>query len=534
MFATTAVPTSPLTYRLPAKNSSWRAYQKEAIRGVLRSFERGVDLAGLMMPTGTGKSVVAMSLAQHFIQHYERPDGEAVKVGILVSTKALQDQYKEDFGALVTDIRGMGNYACRALEAKEFPAEVQARFWPDKRFTPTCDQAPCLIGVECGRRQYMAVKSCDYFDAVGHARNASIVVSNYMYMLMTEWMQFDLLIMDESHSLVGQLDQVAKIEHPNLPSTLDGAKAWAQRKLDDLTGEQSIEGVRTRAKMQRLLAMHPAENWVYIPGDDYRNPAWAPIKLTTEAAQLAGAAKKIVMMSATLRKSDVEGLVLASGRDFTWNFTEYPSPFPAARRPLVHISTTPPMKVGFNMPVGERMRLFKLMEEIVAHRTGELGERGIVHSASYQWAADFLKYTRHKDRAYFPRRSKEVGETVRAFKEREGGAVLISPSVTTGLDFPMDACRYQIILKVPFPSRADPVLVEREKIDKKYGQKIALGTLAQALGRGVRSKEDECFTFVLDENLKWVLFSDKDASQWVRDAYQQVASYGEWRRRRGQ
>ena len=534
-FATLAIPKTPQSYGLPAKYAQWQQYQREAIKRVIASYSRDVAVAGLMMPTGTGKSVVAMSLAKHFIQHYEKPDGSPVRAGILVGTKFLQDQYAKDFPGMVADVRGMGNYPCHALKNMEFAPEIQARFWPSKLYDPTCDQAPCLVGIDCPRRQFMAMKSCEYFDAVGRARVAPIVVTNYLYYMLSSIGELDLLICDEAHALIAQLDQVARIEHKDMPPTLDKAKSWAQARLDDLHGEQTIEGIRERDRMHRILAINRPSNWVHIPGEKGRPGAWAPIRLTSEAGVLANAAKHILLMSATLRESDVKEFVDAVGdsrANVVWNYHQYPSPFSISKRPLIHVVPDPPMKVGFKMSPFEKRRLFQMVDEIIDGEAVALGQRGIVHSASYQWALDYLTYTKHKGIIYFPKHKDQLGPTVARFKLARGGAVLLSPSVTTGLDFPGDECRWQVILKVPFPSRADPLLVEREKLNKKHAQHVAVSTLSQALGRGVRSQSDECSTFVLDYNLKWVLFSDGDAPKWVKDAYRSVGSYQEWVRSR--
>jgi hypothetical protein len=40
---------------------------------------------------------------------------------------------------------------------------------------------------------------------------------------------------------------------------------------------------------------------------------------------------------------------------------------------------------------------------------------------------------------------------VATFKRRKAPAFLVSPSMTTGWDFPYDQCRWQIIAKVPIP-----------------------------------------------------------------------------------
>jgi Rad3-related DNA helicase len=84
-------------------------------------------------------------------------------------------------------------------------------------------------------------------------------------------------------------------------------------------------------------------------------------------------------------------------------------------------------------------------------------------------------------------------------------AVLVTPAATTGLDFPYDACEYQVIAKIPYPDMRSKVLRARMKVDQDYPSYLAMQTLVQSCGRGMRAEDDQCETFLVDGNAGWFL-----------------------------
>lgn len=515
----TKTPSSPLAYGIP--KPLWRPHQREAVEKTLTAIAGGTEVIGLGKPTGSGKTVVAMALARHFVKHYQREDGRPTRVVILVGTNTLFPMY-EDLGAI--GVKGMRHYPCLALAKHEFPAMMERQFNPSKLADPRCDLGPCLVGHHCTRRTFESADTCDYFTALKRYKQAAIGLTNYALHLLQPDDDIDLLICDEAHGIMSHLDSAAILEHPKMPSDWRAAKEWARDRLAAIVGVKTIEGIRERDKLARLIRVTNPDNWKYIPGSKRSSGAWAPVKLTDEADALMNKAKHVVLLSATLSESDVRDLVAVASRKRRWDFTEYPSPFPAYRRPLVHI---PMVSIKQGMSGADTRALFAAMDRIIEYYSGQ-GWKGIIHSASYQWGRDFMAATRFKALAHFPTTSKDVPAMLAKFKASPKG-FLLSPSVTTGLDFPMDECRYQIILKMPFPSKANPLVEARTLIDSSYGTKIALATLTQALGRGMRSVDDWCDTIILDKNLSWVLWSPTSGAQkWVKDAYRKAGSVEEW------
>ena len=76
--------------------------------------------------------------------------------------------------------------------------------------------------------------------------------------------------------------------------------------------------------------------------------------------------------------------------------------------------------------------------------------------------------------------------------------MLVGPSLVEGLSFDDDLCRFQIIMKVPYPSLADKFVAAKMKYDNQWYSNTTAISILQGVGRGVRNMSDWCVTFILD------------------------------------
>ena len=100
---------------------------------------------------------------------------------------------------------------------------------------------------------------------------------------------------------------------------------------------------------------------------------------------------------------------------------------------------------------------------------------------------------------YFHETADERSYILGKFKESKAPAMLVSPSMETGVDLPDDTCRVQFILKVPYLSLGDKQVKERLAIDRDWYISSTINRLVQASGRIVRSEDDWGRTYILDE-----------------------------------
>lgn len=99
-------------------------------------------------------------------------------------------------------------------------------------------------------------------------------------------------------------------------------------------------------------------------------------------------------------------------------------------------------------------------------------------------------------------------------------AILISPSVTEGLDLAEDLGRFSITVKVPFGNLGDDWIKTRMELSGEWYRRQAVYHVLQASGRVVRSSTDKGSTYILDENWQRLMNSSlKLIPEWWRDAY---------------
>jgi Rad3-related DNA helicase len=116
----------------------------------------------------------------------------------------------------------------------------------------------------------------------------------------------------------------------------------------------------------------------------------------------------------------------------------------------------------------------------------------------------------------------DTADRIATFRTKPG-AVLVSPSVTTGYDFPFGDCEYQIVCKVPFPDSRDPITAARTLVDPRYPSHLAMQALVQMVGRGMRAPTDQCETFIVDAHAHWFLSKHADlAPKWFRRAVRRL------------
>lgn len=469
----------------------------------------------------------------------------AGRVAVLTSTKGLQSQLVDDFGSIgLRDIRGMNNYVCHEMEKELLHGHQSA----------TCDEGPCRAGYKCE----LASSGCDYFNAQRTARESDALVTNYAY-----WMGIhaqkdddgaprqdlggrDWLVCDEAQDALDELGGHLAIDiglweierafpnhhAPDNSAPMSQWKQWAaaldthaQASISVLSSEIK-SGDKSRATLthyrelrdlqRRLHALTCAKGeWVHELSRDRRgrlgirfDPVW-PASYAEECLFLG--VDKVVLTSATIRPKTLELLGVANGK---FDFTEYKSGFPVDRRPFVWVPT---VRVRYDMDAG----LARLWAAKIGGIVRSQGQRkGVIHTVSYARAKYLLDYADFgRDTRIVFHESGGMRQAVEEFKSACPPAVLISPSVGTGFDFPGDECRYQIIGKVPFPDTRNKVMEARQKRDPDYFAYVAAQNLVQMAGRGMRSSDDWCQNFIVDDQWGW--FGKKYGHfmpQWFMDA----------------
>ncbi len=142
----------------------------------------------------------------------------------------------------------------------------------------------------------------------------------------------------------------------------------------------------------------------------------------------------------------------------------------------------------------------KMVQAVKAILAQHKNEKGIIHCHSYK-VANYLKRNIRSSRLLIhnsENRERMLEKHMRSKKP----SVLISPSMTEGVDLKGDLSRFQIICKVPYPYLGDKLV--RKKMNKwKWWYPLQTAkTIVQAVGRSVRSNDDTAVTYILDADFE--------------------------------
>lgn len=523
--------------KFPFKNP--RAGQIEITSRILDSFAEGYKFVFADCPTGSGKSAIAFTVAQMVESAY-----------YLAPQKFLQDQLVTDFGeegrhlgslSPMIDLKGRNSYPCpywdRALGDSGFnwgsePEVKKATYLSYAQKKYGCDHGQCKMEGK-SKLDYCIEEDafCPYYLRVCEALDAKICLMNYhSFLFQTSFSpnfgKRELLILDEAHQtedvllkfvefrISDRFFQTFGIRFPKLNTVEDYIKYFEEIDLTDKIRRkiaQAIMELDTKAqddwenaqlKYQMLQKSNP-EEWVCIWEEPksgvHRTITLKPIFINSFAQKyIFDKAEFILMMSATIlsRREMCEALgIEAKTKHFKMDST-----FPAKNRPLLYEPSGP---MSFKKKAETLPKLVKDVNRIC--RLYE-NERGIIHTHSFDIMnailADCDLDVRYR---LLHQLNPEFGGNKHALLKKHASdtnSVIIAPAMHEGLDLVDDLARFQVICKVPYPSKGDPQIAARMELSRGYYNWKTACKLIQSYGRIYRHKEDFGKTYILDEDFK--------------------------------
>lgn len=517
---------TPLDFGLPF--DSFRPLQLETACHIAASAKEFIILQA---PPGSGKSLLAATAARLMASGagLASDKGKAV---ITVGTKQLQEQYQETLG--IPTIMGRANFLCQRLNG-----------------AASCEFGPCTIDRGCSRESKWQI--CPYYKQKLQARTAPEAVLNIAYFLneanhVGMFSKNGFLILDEAHLLEQSLTQFIGIKFSqrgllNYGISLPRGKInfqvlsrWAEaalieanfrlrlqeERVEMIPGIPGASEVKSLTQLQGLIwRLHQLSAACVELGEwaIYREPTNLEVKPIHAARFTRGHifkhSKKKLLMSATIL--DWEDMATALGIPLEQvDWIELPATFPAENRPVNYWPVVKVKGQEIDLAAGKLALAIDSILKIFPQ------EKGVIHAVSHELTRKIVQRSKSKDRlVHHLTRPRE--EAINEFLTSSEPLVLISPSITIGLDLPDDTGRFQIIAKLQFPSLGDPIVQARLKLSDSWYAAQTARSLIQACGRAVRHKTDHAVSFILDQNFTW--FSKKYAHmipQWWRDSLYRI------------
>jgi Rad3-related DNA helicase len=525
-----------------------REAQAQALEKVARTIQEGKRFSILEMPTGSGKSPVSIAIGMAAAQE---PQVDKFQPGAHITTTQiiLQRQYMRDFESQgLREIKGKSNYMCCSF---------------DGGGVVDCGTAQTLHSEEeqCGTCTYKLARQ-EYLDA-------PIGVTNFAYFTTIRksgreeaMPSRQILIVDEAHNTeaeligFGEIDitqsRLDTLEIPKIltirkdldvKDKLDAAKVWladvvlpkvkikrmhylamahkAQDRHSAVRNVKIAEGLEQfKGRVANFLEAGPDDPWVVynqltpqgIPEGLVLKPLYAN---HLAERYLFSAGKHVVLMSATILGPRVFARNLGIEIE-DLGFKRFNSDFPVGNRPVIFdpVGSMSFKNIDNTLP--------KMAKEVAKIARLHPDQKGMVHTNSYKVTKAIVEHLH----------SVGLGSRVITHTSSKGSrddavamhigtpdpTILISPSLTEGLDLAGDLSRWQIITKIPFPSLGDEWIKTRMQLDSEWYTWKTVLTLIQASGRSIRSKKDYAETFILDSDFNRLMNQGSHLfPQWWKD-----------------
>jgi Rad3-related DNA helicase len=227
-----------------------------------------------------------------------------------------------------------------------------------------------------------------------------------------------------------------------------------------------------------------------------------------------GRVKKIVMMSATINRKDIEELGLGRRRVL---FLEASSPIPPSQRPLYY---KPIANVNRNSMEKSTLEIARWIEGNLLEKYRDV--KGVIH-ATYAQAKILRKIWGDNERFIFHSKM-DTKERYADFLEAlpSTGKVLVASGLYEGIDLVEDLGRWQAMIKIPWPSLGDPAIKHKCDNDSEWYNWQTLKQVMQCSGRICRTdKGDWGHTYILDSTFKKLYEQSKQqglVARWWNDA----------------
>lgn len=492
-----------------------RQIQVQTIDFILESFfNKKKRYCIVQAPTGTGKSFIAATIANHFASL-----GIQNKSYILTTQIILQAQYEKQFPEYA-NISSKNNYPCNIYDGSSCGDMKWAHSFMS---VPKCS--------DCIYQQFLD----KFIQGPVSITNTAFFMSNVLYnqQLITKR---KLVVIDEAHNLQQEIISHKSIElnfqylHKEFGFKkqhwinedqnvfkwiLDTFYFWAQAKKEDLKNalENSKSGLSlSHRKIIELGKQHDYLEKIIL-GLNKAIDSFDPRRWVTENKQedktisitplyafdysqdmIFQKGQHVLLMSGTILNKQSYCRNLGIPQD-ECEFISLNSPFPIQNRKIFFLNSGSMSKKNIDQNINNV--IITINKILQLHK----GEKGIIHVSSH-YMAKMIFDKLSSGRLVIAEDFNNRDEMLNFHFENSQGTVLISPSLMQGIDLKDNLSRFQIIAKVPYPNLGSKYISTKKDMVSDWYFYQTVKTIVQSYGRSIRSQIDYAITYILDSDFE--------------------------------
>ena len=523
---------SPIDFHFPF--SSFRQNQREILHQVQKSLDAGTEVIIIEGPTGFGKSPVNIALAKYLQpSFYTTPQVSLVK------------QTASDFGPKkfaidggygdVMALLGRQNYICKATNQLSHVCAIR-----DNYESSCADEPMCT---------YQAQKLSTI--------NSKVAVLTFAMLILNAFGQRfrnrNLLIVDECHNLENQVASMfanvtispyifpAKLQNKywyNLRDQLPKSKNIEDYKscfeyLKEIINKARFDDIKTNSDNDKINdfarkldymtnEIKYGRTWVINHTKTKFNDSWEkkiifkPISVDLFLKRtIWSQAKQIILSTATVPfRNNIQNWLYRLGLgDKSYKLYSAPMTFPLSNRPIFFYENGG--KMTKNLEDVNWEKNLQIINKIIKKHSSE---KGVIHTQSYKRAKRLAESLNSPADVFLHDKTKVDGDIIKAWinsKKR----ILLSPAIKEGVDLKGDICRFQILMKIPYPNFHDSrvkYLLEVKKAWNWYFNE-ASRDITQMYGRAIRSHDDYATFYIIDSSFKDV-YNRGSFPDWFKNA----------------
>lgn len=507
--------------------ASIRNEQTIAIDFALKNIDNNKKFIILELGTGCGKSAIGLTVARYISSLNNISDDYLPGSYVLTTQRVLQEQYLNDFappkGDLVS-IKSSSNYEC-SFHKQQSCAQSLNMLKNEERGTPFWNKCTNNCVYKNAKRAFLeskeSITNYSYFLAetlysgkitprelliLDEAHNCENELSRFIELTINEKFTKDALKLEwpKKTDATSVVEWIKSMYQPLLALQLSKAKSMIEKlNLQEKLTEfhlinaqiETLEG--HLSKVDNFLKLWSDDNWVLniIEPESarvLRKFEFKPVDVGPYSDEmLFKYGKNIIMLSATIVNKDVFCETLGINKNDV-AFLSIDSPFPIDNRPIYYTPVGNMSQASIEQTLPKMVEMIKLIIE--QHKK----DKGIIHAHTFR-IADYIRKN-IKSKRLLVHDNLNRDEMIKKHMESSTPTILVSPSLSEGIDLKDDLSRFQILCKLPYPYLGDKLVKKRMTKNTLWYPFQTAKTIVQGVGRSIRNESDYANTYILDGN----------------------------------